>query len=91
MGAFGLAAQELKLTHYSNRPNYPQGNGRIEGSFRTDEEEFYQVEELPADLGGLLAPPFSLGTKSMSRCGHIRLWIIKPQSNLIRTGSKLIL
>ncbi len=55
LGAFGLAAQELKLTHYFNRPNYPQGNGQIERSFRTDEEEFYQVEELPADLGGLEA------------------------------------
>ena len=31
----------LGLTHYFNRPNYPQGNGRIERSFRTDEEEFY--------------------------------------------------
>lgn len=27
--AFSLAAQELKLTHYFNRPNYPQGNGQI--------------------------------------------------------------
>ena len=33
--------------------NYPQGNGRIERSFRTDEEEFYQVEDLPTGLGGL--------------------------------------
>ena len=55
MGAFDLAAQELKLTYYFNRPNYTQGNGQIERSFRTDEEEFYQVEELPADLGGLEA------------------------------------
>ena len=29
------------------------GNGRIERSIRTDEEEFYLVEYLPADLGGL--------------------------------------
>ena len=50
---FGTKVAELKLTHYFNRPNYPQGNGCIERSFRTDEEEFYQVEELPADLGGL--------------------------------------
>ena len=50
---FGAAITELQLTHYFNRPNYPQGNGRIERSFRTDEEEFYQVEDLPADLGGL--------------------------------------
>lgn len=52
---FGPTVAELQLTHYFNRPNYPQGNGRIERSFRTDEEEFYQVEELPADLGGLEA------------------------------------
>ncbi len=38
--------------HYLNWPYYPQGNGRVERAFRTDEEEFYQVEELPADLGG---------------------------------------
>ena len=49
---FGPVVEELKLIHYFNRPNYPQGNGCIERSFRTDEEEFYQVEELPADLGG---------------------------------------
>jgi len=52
---FPLAAAGLGLTHYFNRPNYPQGNGRIERSFRTDEEEFYQVEELPTTLGGLEA------------------------------------
>jgi transposase InsO family protein len=52
---FGSKVDELKLTHYFNRPNYPQGNGCIERSFRTDDEEFYQVEELPADLGGLEA------------------------------------
>jgi len=49
---FGPVVEELKLIHYFNRPNYPQGNGCIERSFRTDEEEFYQVEELPADLSG---------------------------------------
>ena len=53
LGTFGLAIQELDMVRYFNRPNYPQGNGRIERSFRTDEEEFYQVEDLPADLGGL--------------------------------------
>jgi putative transposase len=55
LGVFRLAAEELKLPHYFNRPNYPQGNGQIERSFRTDEEEFYQVEDLPADTGGLEA------------------------------------
>ncbi len=49
LGAFGVAVTDLKLIHYFNRPNYPQGNGRIERSFRTDEEEFYQVEDLPID------------------------------------------
>ena len=55
LGAFGPAVNELKLLHYFNRPNYPQGNGRIERSFRTDEEEFYQVEDLPVDPSGLEA------------------------------------
>ena len=55
MKEFGPTVEELELTHYFNRPNYPQGNGQVERSFRTDEEEFYQVEELPADLGGLEA------------------------------------
>jgi len=53
LGAFGPAVEELKVLHYFNRPNYPQGNGRVERSFRTDEEEFYQVEELPVELGRL--------------------------------------
>ncbi|MDP2952752.1 MAG: hypothetical protein Q8O76_05505, partial [Chloroflexota bacterium] len=51
LGAFGPAVEELKLLHYFNRPNYPQGNGRVERSFRTDSEEFYQVEELPRCIG----------------------------------------
>lgn len=55
LGAFSQAVQELKLPHYFNRPNYPQGNGRVERSFRTDEEEFYQVVELPAQMSGLEA------------------------------------
>ena len=53
LGAFGPRAEALEITHYFNRPNYPQGNGMVERTFRTDEEEFYQTEELPADLGGL--------------------------------------
>ena len=53
LGEFAQTASELKLTHYFNRPNYPQGNGRIERSFRTDDDEFYHVQELPAELGGL--------------------------------------
>lgn len=53
LGEFVRAATELKLTHYFNRPYYPQGNGRIERSFRTDDDEFYHVYDLPADFGGL--------------------------------------
>src|SRR3990170_9146438 len=41
LGEFAQTVSELKLTHYFNRPNYPQGNGRIERSFRTDDDEFY--------------------------------------------------
>lgn len=55
MKDFVVAARALGLVHYLNWPYYPQGNGRVERAFRTDEEEFYQVEELPADLGGLEA------------------------------------
>jgi putative transposase len=53
LGDFTKTAAELHLTHYFNRPYYPQGNGRIERSFRTDDDEFYQVQDLPADFGGL--------------------------------------
>lgn len=55
LGDFGPVVKKLRLCHFFNRPNYPQGNGQIERSFRTDVEEFYQVEDLPADLGGLEA------------------------------------
>ena len=54
---FGPTVEELQLAHYFNRPNYPQGNGCIERSFRTDEEEFYQVEELPRYIGAGSRPP----------------------------------
>jgi len=53
LGEFTRAVSALKMPHYFNRPNYPQGNGRVERAFRTDGEEFYQVEDLPASLGGL--------------------------------------
>jgi putative transposase len=56
LGAFGAAVKEMKLLHYFNRPNYPQGNDRVERSLRTDEEEFYQVEELPRCIGARVCP-----------------------------------
>ena len=40
----------LGITHYFNQPHYSQGNGR---SFRTDEKDFYQKADLPADVGRL--------------------------------------
>src|SRR6266545_2603543 len=55
LGQFTKTVAELRLTHYFNRPYYPQGNGRIERSFRTDDDEFYHVYDLPADFGGLRA------------------------------------
>jgi len=55
LGEFGAKVAQLGLVQYWNRPNYPQGNGRIERSFGTDEREFWQVEELPGDLAGLRA------------------------------------
>ena len=42
LGAFGPTVEDMQLAHYFNRTNYPQGNGCIEQSFQTDEEEFYQ-------------------------------------------------
>ncbi|MFH1560725.1 MAG: integrase core domain-containing protein [Chloroflexota bacterium] len=59
----GPSVEELQLIHYSHRPDYAQslpracrrGSGCIERSFRTDEEESYQVEGLPADLDELEA------------------------------------
>ena len=39
---FGTTVKALHLLHYFSRPNYPQGNGQVERSFRTDDEEFYQ-------------------------------------------------
>ena len=53
LGEFARAVSALKMPHYFNRPNCPQGNGRMERAFRTAEEEFYQAEDLPANLGGL--------------------------------------
>lgn len=40
---FTRACQKLGIEHRINRPGYPQANGKIERSHRTDEEEFYRV------------------------------------------------
>ena len=74
---FGAAIAELQLTHYFNRPNYPQGNGRIERSFRTDEEEFYRWRILS---GRATTGSLSYGIKPL---------VTRPRTS-ITTGSTLM-
>jgi transposase InsO family protein len=40
---FTQACRKLGLEHRINRPGYPQANGKVERSHRTDDEEFYRV------------------------------------------------
>jgi transposase len=40
---FTQACQKLGIEHRVNRPGYPQANGKVERSHRTDNEEFYRV------------------------------------------------
>lgn len=53
MGAFAAAAQAAGVAHYVNRPNYPQGQGRVERSFLTDVLECYDVEDQPRGVAEL--------------------------------------
>lgn len=46
LGDFIAAAAAAGIPHYFNRPNHPQGQGRVERSFLTDDREFHEVEEL---------------------------------------------
>ena len=78
LGGFTRAAAELKLTHYFNRPYYPQGNGRIERSFRTDDDEFYHVQDLPADFGGLRDALLHWNHRYESRRLHQALGYLTP-------------
>lgn len=39
---FTQACRKLGIEHRINRPGYPQANGKVERSHRTDEEEFYR-------------------------------------------------
>lgn len=52
-GEFALAAAAAGVAQFTNRPNYPQGNGRVERSFLTDDQEFHEVEELASTADGL--------------------------------------
>ena len=79
LGDFGKTVTELQLAHYFNRPNYPQGNGRIERSFRTDDDEFYHVQELPADIGGLETALLAWNHVYETRRPHQALGYLTPE------------
>lgn len=53
MAEFATAAKAAGVAHYVNRPNYPQGQGRIERSFLSDVLECYEVEGLPRGVAAL--------------------------------------
>ena len=61
-----------------------------ERSFRTDEDEFYQVEELPADLGGLEAALLAWNHLYETVRPHQALVYKTPQTSSTGTGSILI-
>ena len=52
-GEFEMAAAAAGIAQYINRPNYPQGNGRVERAFLTDDQEFHEVEDLARTAEGL--------------------------------------
>jgi putative transposase len=78
LGEFATAAAHLNLNHFFNRPNYPQGNGRIERSFRTDDDEFYHVYDLPADRGGLEAALVAWNQRYETARPHQALGYLTP-------------
>lgn len=78
LGEFSQAVAELRLPHYFNRPNYPQGNGRIERSFRTDDDEFYHIHELPTDLTELNRALLVWNHRYESRRPHQALGYLTP-------------
>lgn len=78
LGEFIAAVQELPLEHFFNRPNYPQGNGRIERSFRTDDDEFYHVYDLPKDRAGLEGALLAWNQRYESRRPHQALGYLTP-------------
>ncbi len=72
----GKAKQRTRTTNL--RPNYPQGNGRVERSFRTDDDEFYHVQDLPADFGGIEAALLAWDHVYESRRPHQALGYLTP-------------
>lgn len=53
MADFAAAAKAAGVAHYVNRPNYPQGQGRVERSFLTDVRECYEVDDRPPGIDAL--------------------------------------
>lgn len=78
LGEFAQATADLNIPHYFNRPNYPQGNGRIERSFRTDDEEFYHLNELPTDLTRISRALIAWNRRYESRRPHQALGYLTP-------------
>ena len=78
LGAFTKTVAELRLTHYFNRPYYPQGNGRIERSFRTDDDEFYHLHELPTDLNSFSKALLAWNRRYEARRLHQALGYLTP-------------
>jgi putative transposase len=78
LGEFANTVAELPLNHFFNRPNYPQGNGRIERSFRTDDDEFYNVYDLPSDRAALEASLIAWNRRYESRRPHQALGYLTP-------------
>ncbi len=50
MGSFAERAHAAGVAHYVNRPNYPQGQGRVERGFLTDVLEHFEVDGYPASV-----------------------------------------
>ena len=56
-GAFHPSYGQIRLVHYFNRPDHPQGSGPMEWPFGTDDEDFCQADALAADIGVLEGDP----------------------------------
>ncbi|MFQ5473619.1 MAG: integrase core domain-containing protein [Dehalococcoidia bacterium] len=55
-----------------------QGNGRIERSFRTDDDEFYHLHETPSDLSRLNRALLAWNRRYESRRPHQALGYLTP-------------
>ena len=67
------AAVELGIIHDFNRSRNSRDNGSMERIFSTDEEEFSQVADLPADVAG---------PKAAMPAGNDTFETVRPQQAL---------